>query len=117
MAYASGIEVVEPDLWSESNEARVVAPHLSRPHDRLRYRSIVAVPIKVNFLERPWGVVVATSDRKGHFSQSDARGGVRTVEAARSVAAMVALAVEVCNVQAQTLVAQPSVDDRLSNHI
>jgi len=63
-------------------------------HDAARYSSIVAEPIILKAGEPPWGVVVATSDRKGHFNPDD-RVGVRSVEGIRCLAEMTSLAVKI----------------------
>jgi GAF domain-containing protein len=96
VAYATGMEVVEPDIWDKARAQPAINPDLTRPHDTSRYRSIAAVPISLNSRQRPWGVAVATSDRVGHFSNG-LRTGAKTVEAVRSLAVMVGLAVEVCH--------------------
>lgn len=68
----------------------------ARDYDSDRYRSIAAVPIRVGGREKPWGVIVATNDRFGHFGLGDAIGP-QNEEAVRLLAGMVALAAVVAN--------------------
>lgn len=95
VAFANGDEIIIPDLQAEGMAAVFgAAGNESRIYDNDRYRSMVAVPIKVDGLDKPWGVVTATNDRVGHFS-TKVPTGVRPEEGARALAGMVALAVAV----------------------
>jgi len=97
-AYATGEEVVTPDLWAQGVQAPT--SDLIRPDDRSRYGSMAAVPIKVRANHRPWGVVVATNSEKGFFSNMPGPGAKTiTLEVPRSVAGLVSLAVEICSLQ------------------
>jgi len=64
-------------------------------YDPVRYRSIGAVPIRLAASDPPWGVVVATSSRPGHFAGKNKLGGVQPEEDIRALAGMVALAIAV----------------------
>ncbi|HEX6860180.1 MAG TPA: hypothetical protein VF138_08300 [Caulobacteraceae bacterium] len=90
VAYARGSEVLVADLSAPEVASYYDLPNW-KPEDRGRYKSIVAVPILLGDDNLKWGVVTATSDEVGHFSFS-AQNGVRTSEAARALAGMVALA-------------------------
>jgi hypothetical protein len=95
VAFSSGDEIVVPDLQADGTRAVFsTSANETRGYDNQRYRSMVAVPILVVGLQKPWGVVTATSDRVGHF-KPDAQDGLRNDEGARALAAMIALAVAV----------------------
>jgi hypothetical protein len=95
VAYSNGREVIIPDLLAEGMKAVFGSPaNEARDYDVERYRSMVAMPIDVYGLEKPWGVVTATSDNPGHFSAQE-RHGVKPEEGARALANMAALAVAV----------------------
>ncbi len=100
ICYANKVELIVPDLQANEIGSMFNVGDRQRQHDRSRYRSIVAVPILVDSLNHPWGVVVATSDTPGHFT-TEGGPGLKTSEAARALASMVALAV------AARTVAQP----------
>ena len=89
---AKAEEVIVPDM----SASRVGNMHElgsdGLPHDATRYRSLAAAPVLVGNSKEPWGVVCATSDRTNHF-KPDGVPGVRTDEAIRALAGMVALAV------------------------
>lgn len=92
IAYLNAREIVLPNLQAEGMHA-VFGPHgKTRAYDAERYVSMVAAPIKVAGREKPWGVVVATSDRVAHFS-AESRPGFKTDEPVRTLAAFIALAV------------------------
>jgi hypothetical protein len=95
VAYSNHDEIIVPDLQAEG--MRTVfgsAANEQRDYDVERYRSMVAVPIKVEGMDKPWGIVTSTTDQVGHFSQSNAKG-VRTDEGVRILSGMVALAIAV----------------------
>ena len=95
VAYANNDEIIVPDLRIEGMRAVFgTSANVARPYDQERYRSMVAVPINVQGMTKPWGVVTATSDRISHFSY-DGEPGVRPDEGARVLANMVALAIAV----------------------
>lgn len=95
VAYANNDEIIVSDLQTDGVKAVFgTSANVPRAYDQERYRSMVAVPIKVHGMEKPWGVVTATSDRVSHFSY-DGPTGVRTDEGARVLANMVALAIAV----------------------
>lgn len=89
-------EVVIPDLQSEGVSAVFgAAGNERRDYDAERYRSMVAVPIKVDGDAEPWGVVCATIDKVGHFS-AEQGNGLSSLEGARALADMTALGVAIC---------------------
>lgn len=65
-----------------------------KPEDRIRYKSMFAVPIFVDEEDEPWGVVIATSDQTGHFGARSI-SGLSPEEAVRGMAGLAALAVSV----------------------
>ena len=96
IAVAKNDEVVAPDLLDDRLGTVYRFDNGSRkPEDEKRYRSAFAVPISVNPTERPWGAIIATSDRPNHFGSSDS-AGVPPEEAARALAGIVALAISAC---------------------
>lgn len=89
-------EVIVPDMAeTRTGNLHELGLH-GQPHDAIRYRSLAAAPIRPVGALEPWGVICATSDRPGHFSP-DGKPGVRTDEAIRALAAMVALAISAQN--------------------
>lgn len=90
IAYARGTEVIIPDLAARELGTLHDITALSKPEDGTRYRSIVGVPILVGPSHDKWGMVVATSDSPHHFSLYE-DDGVKAAEAARALAAMIAL--------------------------
>ncbi len=92
-SYANGDEIIVPNLQIEGLKAVFgTSANTTRDYDNERYRSMIAVPVKVDGIERPWGIVTATNDVIGHFS-AETVPGVGNEEGARALAAMVALAV------------------------
>ena len=61
--------------------------------DSSRYKSVAAIPVRVDGDASPWGVVVATSDRQGRFDITPGSPGSAHAEGARLIAEMVALAI------------------------
>jgi hypothetical protein len=92
VALSRGQEVLAPDLSKPELGTLYQSGALRRDHDAERYRSIAAVPIQIAGQKHPWGVVVATSDQANHFGVEQGPG-VRTAEASRALAGMVALGV------------------------
>lgn len=102
VAYSNAREVIIPDLHAEGMKAVFgTNANKRREYDTDRYRSMVAVPIEVHGLDKPWGVVAATTDKPGHFSARE-RPGVKPDEGARALASMVALAVAVMRAKPAT---------------
>jgi hypothetical protein len=93
-AYASGVEIVVPDVLSEEIGNRYDISTMAKANDRARYRSLAAIPVisGTDPVVRPWGVVVATSDRPNHF-HADHMTGIRTIEGARALAGMVGVVI------------------------
>jgi hypothetical protein len=104
IAYSTGNENIIPDMSApELGTVFNLGTH-ARDYDAERYRSIAAIPIRIGANPIPWGIAVATSDQKGHFS-AGASDGVSTTEPIRAIAAMAALAVMATKVRDQNAVA------------
>ncbi len=98
ICYTNGREIVLPNLRAEGMQGVFGPRNLTREYDTERYVSMVAVPVKVAGRDRPWGVVVATSDQAGHFS-TDSQPGFKNDEPVRALAAFIALAVAMMDAQ------------------
>lgn len=91
IVHARGSELMLADLADKAlGNLDELPSNLVRESDRSHYRSVAAVPVLVRNIG--WGVAVATSDRPGRFDVED-EAGVRSAEAVRALAGMVALAV------------------------
>lgn len=95
IAYANRQEVVVPSMQAAGLGTVFNIAAGEREYDADRYRSMAAVPILVDGRAKPWGIVVATNDRNGHFNLIEDLGP-QNAEGARLLAAMVALAAVVC---------------------
>lgn len=92
-AYSNRSEAVVEDLQVPSLKAVFgTAANVQKPDDSNLYRAMVAVPVLVAGMERPWGVVTATNDRPGHFSPEPDLG-IDPSETVRTMAMMIELAV------------------------
>ena len=92
--FANGEETVVPDLSAmELGTLDRLPPDKRHATDGGRYKSIAAVPVRVARDARPWGVVVATSDRASRFTLDHDEKGSLSAEVVRALAGMVALAV------------------------
>lgn len=96
IAYANRQEIVVPNMHHAGLGSVFNIAAGARDYDADRYRSMAAVPVRVDGLPKPWGVVVATNDRYGHFSLNDDIGP-QNVEGVRLLAGMVALAAAICD--------------------
>ncbi|MFF0947476.1 GAF domain-containing protein [Rhizobium leguminosarum] len=68
-----------------------IPAHLAQADDAKKYVSFAAVPIKVHSFAKPWGVLIASSDRPDRF-QTDGFGiGDIQTEPLRMLAGMIAL--------------------------
>lgn len=94
-AYTNRKSIFVPDLESPELGSTFDLGVKARDYDPVRYRSIGAVPIRLAASDPPWGVVVATSSRPGHFAGKNKLGGVQPEEGIRALAGMVALAIAV----------------------
>lgn len=103
VCFANAREIIVPDLQADGVRAVFGGDSSrSKPYDSDRYRSMVAVPIMVqNVGIKPWGVVVATNNRVGHFA-AESTDGVTTDEGARALANMVALGISMCRMRMQS---------------
>lgn len=91
-AFARDREVVLHDAQNPSVLALLHVPtDKLRPQDAAKYRSLAAVPVRVAGIDRPWGVVIATSDKLGRFDSSETGEGAISAQAIRMVAGMIAL--------------------------
>ena len=95
IAYANRQEVVVPNMQAAGLGTVFNIAAGARDYDADRYRSMAAVPIRVDGMAKPWGVVVATNDRYGHFNLNEELGP-QNAEGVRLLAGMVALAAVVC---------------------
>jgi hypothetical protein len=89
-ALASGDEVVVEDLNDAALGSLYRIPQ-KKSDDEIRYRSIVAEPIRLDSQGPAWGVLVATSSKVGHFSL----GKRDYVNVCQSLAGMIALGVKI----------------------
>lgn len=87
-------EIAIPDTESADMSSMMDLGSLSKASDRALYRSMFVAPILVHGSDRAWGVVMATSSRPYHFDCGGPEG-VRTAEAVRCLADMVALGLAV----------------------
>jgi hypothetical protein len=94
-AYANKKSIFVPDLEAPEMGSTFDLGSQAKDYDPVRYRSIGAVPIRLTTADPPWGVVVATSSRPGHFASKTKLGGVQPEEGIRALAGMVALAIAV----------------------
>jgi hypothetical protein len=79
LALLTGDEYVVVDTLDNNNPASIrTLGSFSKSSDQFLYRSIAAIPVWAPGVGTPWGVVVATSDRPGHFSE-DQRANVEVV--------------------------------------
>lgn len=91
-AYKSQHEIVLADAQSATSLAMLNLPAAkARSDDSSRYRSIAAIPVRVAGRKLPWGVVIATSDRRGRFDDDAASLGAISAQAIRLLAGMAAL--------------------------
>lgn len=100
ICFANGREIVVPDLMSKELGSTFKNGQQEKVYDAERYRSIVAVPVEVEGLERPWGVIVVTTDQPEHFDPAD-NDGFQNAEPARVLSGMVALAVAIATPKTQ----------------
>lgn len=91
VAFAAGNTIIVPDMQAEG-VGNLYSPADEKPYDTTRYRSIVAVPVKVSDEARPWGIVIGTSSVPLHFKLQDTERPANA-QGAATLAAMVALAV------------------------
>jgi len=97
-ALATGEEVIVSDLNDPALGSLYKIPE-KKIDDDTRYRSIVAQPISSDGKGDLWGVVVATSNKPGHFSLSNRD----YVNVTQSLAGMIALAVKLVRCKQQAL--------------
>lgn len=93
-AFSTGKEIIVPDMTSNDlGTVYELDPGMQRDYDGDRYKSLAAVPVKVDGDgSAPWGVVIGTNDVSHHF-QVDRSPSVRPVETVRALAGMVALGI------------------------
>lgn len=93
VSYSNAGEIIIPDMAADGLRTVFVSQRAeTRDYDDERYRSMAAMPILVDGMDKPWGVVVCTSDQPGHF-QPDGTTGAKTHEGGRALSGMIALAV------------------------
>lgn len=92
--YSSEHEIILADAQSpEALKMLNVPARKQRPEDAVHYRSVAAVPIRIAGRVRPWGVVVATSDRLRRFDSDPQGVGAMGAQAVRLLAGMIAILV------------------------
>jgi hypothetical protein len=101
IAYSHRREIIIPNMQAPGLAAVFDLGEYAKSYDQDRYRSLAAIPVKVDNQEKPWGVVIATNDQQDHFTTDEESGPAGTTEPVKALAGMVALAVVVCG-QAKT---------------
>ena len=95
-AYQTGREIIVPDATDSERAGWLhIPPSKFDPDDAKRYQSMAAIPVHISGVAKPWGVVVATSDRRYRFTSEPsgiAGMSVPDIEPLRLLAGMVALA-------------------------
>lgn len=94
VSLALKVEIAVPDTADANFSSMMELGKLAKTDDATRYRSMFAAPILVDGDDRAWGVVMATSSRPYHFD-CGGQDGVRTAEAVRTLADMIALGLAV----------------------
>lgn len=89
LAYLRRKAVVIADMQDPKVKRLLSANSFSRSHDAQRYRSVAAVPVRVDDDAEPSAIVVASSDVPGHFSEDEL--GVTGVEGVTAFSRMVEL--------------------------
>jgi|GEM_PF-1611639 len=120
VAYAKNDEVGVPDLRDPAvgtafrldKTVLKDGEKLLKDGDLDSYRSLFAVAVSVGTDERPWGVVVATSNKPHHFMGPDTPG-VEPEEAVRALAGLVALAVSISRGKLSGKGGNPSADSTI----
>lgn len=99
MALAKDAEVVAPDIIAPgAGNLFKLDGEFVRERDLERYRSMMAVPVNVDGDEKPWGIVLVSSDRADHFgAPPDKAHGVmvRPEQTVRTLASVIALCVAI----------------------
>ena len=95
VAFSNSSEIQIPDMTEASAVALYQSAGNVKSYDADRYRSMIVVPIKVQGMSKPWGVVAATSSSSYHFNDDD-ETGLKPAEAIRALANYAALAVAMC---------------------
>jgi hypothetical protein len=94
MAQMRRREIIVPDMLLPEAVAMMGSGAIRRENDDDRYRSMIAIPVRVGDIEEPWGVASATNDRKEHFNYESDQG-VNAAEPIRLLSRYMALAVAV----------------------
>ena len=89
ISYSNNAEIILPDLQAPGLEAVFGAGEEKKRDDLEQYRSMCAVPIRIQGTEKPWGIVTATNNVLGHFSDNE-DDRIRA-EAIRALADMIEL--------------------------
>lgn len=97
MALLRDAEIVAPDMLDPLGRSLFnLQSGDMKDDDAIRYRSMIAIPVNVGKDDRPWGVVLASSDEPHHFLMDGADDNVELplrTEALRAFGGLVALAV------------------------
>lgn len=101
MALAKDDQVVAPDILAPAAASLFSLNNGTfRQEDLVRYRSLVAVPVNVVDDDRPWGVVLASSNVANHFQGGTERDEelLDRTDPMRVLADLVAVAVATCRI-------------------
>jgi GAF domain-containing protein len=96
IAYSHRRELIIPNMHAPGLAAVFELGEHARPYDQDRYRSLAAIPVRIDGQDKPWGVVIATNDQYDHFNTEEESGPAETAEPVKALAGMVALAAVVC---------------------
>jgi hypothetical protein len=96
IAYSHRREVIIPNMQAPGLAAVFNLGEYAKSYDQDRYRSLAAIPVRVDKQEKPWGIVIATNDQYDHFTSDEESGPAEATEPVKALAGMVALAVVVC---------------------
>jgi hypothetical protein len=96
IAYSHRREIIIPNMGAPGLAAVFDLGEYAKSYDQDRYRSLAAIPVRVDNQEKPWGIVIATNDQYDHFTSDEESGPAETTEPVKALAGMVALAVVVC---------------------
>lgn len=93
-ALARDTDIIIPDLSSpDLGTSNNLADRFALPQDTALYRSVAAVPIRVQDQTMTWGVVVATSGAADRFTNDVDDPGYLAPDVVRALAGMIALLV------------------------
>jgi GAF domain-containing protein len=92
IAFSHGREIIIPNMHAPGLTTIFDLGEHGRSYDQDRYRSVAAIPVRLDDQKKPWGVVIATNDQYDHFTTEEESGPAETTEPVKALAGMVALA-------------------------